>query len=170
MPFSFEPLDAADRQRLVDRDVRIHHHPPHADDWAVDRDTGDFLIRIGPAPQPPHWIRFAFLCADELFGAEFHLEATNAASGYRGAVMKVWKAVGDWHFVGPEADALLARLAEAFGAWCTAHAARLFEELARTHGVAPPSEAPLVHPVLRGFAQLPVILFEAAYPATGGQA
>jgi hypothetical protein len=164
MTFRFESLTDVDRARLVEQDIQIHHHHPHADDWAIDRATGDFLIRIGPAPHPPHWIRFAFLSGGELFGAEFHLDATNASSGYRGAVMKVWKALGDWHFVGPEADALLQRLADAFGAWCSAHAARLFEELARTHGVAPPEAAPVVRATLRGFQQLPVMVLEAGYP------
>jgi hypothetical protein len=166
MTFAFEPLTDADHARLVAQDVKIHHHHPHANDWAVDRVTGDFLVVIGPAPHPPHWIRFAFQCAGELYGAEFHLDAmTDAARGYRGAVMKVWKALGDWHFSGPEGEALLERLSAAFGAWCTAHAARLFAGLAQTHGVAPPETAPLVRATLRGFQQLPVMILEADYPS-----
>jgi hypothetical protein len=165
MTFAFESLTDADRARLVDQDIKIHHHRPHASEWAIDRATGDFLIMIAPAPHPPHWIRFAFHCGGELYGAEFHLDATNASNGYRGAVMKVWKALGDWHFSGAEADALLDRLSAAYAAWCTAHAARLFESLAQTHGVAPPDRAPVVRTGVRGFQQLPVLILEADYPA-----
>lgn len=59
MPFTYEPITPADRERMESLNIMIGWKKPNAKHWTVNRETGDFLVWISPDREPPHWTWFA---------------------------------------------------------------------------------------------------------------
>jgi hypothetical protein len=60
MPFTYEPLTSADRERMETLNIMVGWARPNANEWCINHETGDFLVRIGPDREPPHWEWHAF--------------------------------------------------------------------------------------------------------------
>jgi hypothetical protein len=60
MPFTYEPLTQADRDRMEALNIMVGWKIPSAEEWSINHETGDFLVRIGPDREPPHWEWHAF--------------------------------------------------------------------------------------------------------------
>lgn len=66
MPFTYEPLTPADRERMETLNIMVGWKSPNANEWCINHETGDFLVRIGPDREPPHWEWHAFWWKEKL--------------------------------------------------------------------------------------------------------
>lgn len=67
MSFIYEPLTQADRDRMEDLNIMVGWKRPNAEEWSINHETGDFLVRIGPDREPPHWEWHAFWWQEKLY-------------------------------------------------------------------------------------------------------
>jgi hypothetical protein len=82
MPFTYVALTQPDRERMESLKIMIDWTKPHADHWSIDRDTGDFLVRIAQDREPPHYDRYALWWRNMLYKVEIEPNSS-PATGYR---------------------------------------------------------------------------------------
>ena len=82
MPFTYEPITPADRERMESLNIMIGWKKPNAKHWTVNRETGDFLVWISPDREPPHWTWFALWWQGRIFRVELDGK-THQDTGYR---------------------------------------------------------------------------------------
>lgn len=87
MTFVYEPLTQVDRDRLEALKIKIDWVKPHDTHWSIDRQMGDFLIRIQQDREPPHYYIFAFWWRDALYWVNLQGD-TAPADGYHLALVK----------------------------------------------------------------------------------
>ena len=123
MTFTYEPITPADRDRMEALNIMIGWKKPNATDWSVRRTTGDFLVRIAPDREPPHWTWFAFWWRARLFRVGLDNNKAHPRTGYHlevawlseegGKVIpkQDWSALGDALFEAVKAYAAASAIA-----------------------------------------------------------
>ena len=138
MPFVYEPITPADRERMELLNIMIGWKKPHAYDWAVDRDSGDFLVRIAPDREPPHWEWFAFWWNGRQFGVALDDIKTHPETGYCLDVVWVAALAEDGTLVSAQDSMSFGQaLFEAVKAYATVDAARMMQNLRERNQLPP---------------------------------
>ena len=166
MPFVHEPITPADQERMDSLNILIGWKKPNARSWTINRETGDFLVRIGRDMDFPHWTQLGFWWNGKLFRVETSDIKTHPDTGYCLEVMRVGAEDGKPIPVQYHAN-LEADLFDAVKVDTTASVNSLFAEIPQTGQV--PKQPSNKHSIelictLYGLKVSPFATFHADFP------
>ena len=166
MPFVYEPITPADRERMESLNIMIGWKKPNARHWTVNRETGDFLVWIAPDWEPPHWTWYGFWWRERLFRVELNTSKTHPDTGYCLEIAGI--AAEDGKSIPPQDKEDFGKaLFEAVKVEATAAVSRLFAGIHQKKQLPPDSTGPIpidMKCTLNDLSTSPFATFQIDFP------